>query len=880
MKTGEIRKLFVDYFKGKGHTHVPSSPLIPRTDPTLLFTNAGMVQFKGVFLGEEKRAYTRAVTVQKCLRAGGKHNDLENVGRTLRHHTFFEMLGNFSFGDYFKEEAIAMAWEFLTSVLRLPKDRLWVTVFREDDEAAGIWKKVAGLPGERIVRMGEEDNFWSMGDTGPCGPCSEIIIDQGEEVGCGRPDCRVGCSCDRFLELWNLVFMQYNRDAKGRLNPLPRPSIDTGMGLERLASILQGVKGDYGIDIFRAIIERIEGISGRRYGVGEEDDFSIRVIADHSRAIAFLVAEGLIPSNEGRGYVLRRILRRAARHGRRLGIERPFLTSVCERVVEVMGDTYPELLDARGFMKKVVEGEEERFLETLDRGLEVLSQMLEELKREGRKEIPGECIFRLYDTYGFPIDITMDVAREEGLGVDTRGFEEEMEKQRRRGREAWRGGEVTEEEEALRRLLDQGIRTRFTGYTEVRGVSRVVALIKDGRIVDEAGEGEVGIVVEETPFYGEAGGQVGDRGFIEGKGLHVEVMDTKRPAPDLIVHKGRIRRGVLRKGDVVELLPDASRRKATSLNHTATHLLHAVLRRFLGDHVRQAGSLVTPERLRFDFSHFSSLTQEELDRVEAEVNRLVREDLEVSTEFLPFEEALKRGAIALFDEKYGDLVRLVSIDDVSKELCGGIHVKRTGEIGLFRILSESAVAAGVRRIEAVTGEVAYRSMKADEKVLERMARRLKGSRKDVEERFERLLKRYEEMEKEVEGLKARIVDLKVASLLSRVREVDGIKVVSGVVDAEGPEELRLWADRLRERIGSGVIALGGSVEDRAFLLIALTKDLTKRFHAGHMVRELARYIGGRGGGRPDMAQAGGKDPKGLKRAVEEVYTLLQGREAQ
>lgn len=872
MKTEEIRELFVEYFKGKGHTHVPSSPLIPRTDPTLLFTNAGMVQFKGVFLGEEERGYKRAVTVQKCLRAGGKHNDLENVGRTLRHHTFFEMLGNFSFGDYFKREAIEMAWEFLTAVLKLPVDRLWITVFREDEEAATIWREVAGLGEERIVRMGEEDNFWSMGEMGPCGPCSEIVIDQGEDVGCGRPGCSVGCSCDRFLELWNLVFMQYNRDGEGNLTPLPRPSIDTGMGLERLASILQGVKGDYEIDIFRAIIEGIEVISGKRYGLRKEDDFSIRVVADHSRAIAFLVSEGLIPSNEGRGYVLRRIIRRAARHGRRLGIKRPFLMDICRKVVEVMGGVYPELVKAEGFMGKVVENEEERFLETLDRGLELLSEMLEELRGKGRTEIPGAYIFKLYDTYGFPVDITMDVAKEEGFTIDTEGFEKEMEMQRRRGREAWKGGEATED--AIRTLLEKGVRTRFTGYTEERGVSTVVALIKDGRLVDEALEGEVDIVVEETPFYGESGGQIGDRGLIRGEGLKVEVVDTKRPAPDLIVHRGIVKEGLLRKGERVELHPDLNRRKATSLNHTATHLLHAVLRKTIGEHVRQAGSLVAPERLRFDFSHFSALTGEELDRIEAEVNRLIREDIDVSAEFLPFDEALKRGAIALFDEKYGEVVRLVSIDEVSKELCGGIHVKRTGEIGLFRIVSEGAIAAGVRRIEAVTGEEAYRLMKREEEVLEGIAKRLKGSRRDVEERLERFFQRYEEMEKELGVMREKLVESRIDGLFSRVREVNGVKVLSEIVDVKGPEELKVWADRLRERMGSGVVALGGSVGEKAFILVALTKDLTNRFHAGRMVKDLAKWIDGRGGGRSDMAQAGGKNPKGLRDAMKKVYNMI------
>ena len=876
MKTEEIRKRFVEYFISKGHTHVKSSSLIPEGDPTLLFTNAGMVQFKRVFLGEEKRGYTRATSVQKCLRAGGKHNDLENVGRTLRHHTFFEMLGNFSFGDYFKEQAIEMAWEFLTDVVGLDKNRLWITIFKDDDEAGVIWKDRIGIAPERIVRMGEEDNFWSMGDTGPCGPCSEIVIDQGEDMGCGRPECAVGCSCDRYLEIWNLVFMQYNRDTDGRMTGLPAPSIDTGMGLERLASIIQGVDGDYEIDIFKGIIKRIEDLCGKGYHTNTRDDFSIRVIADHSRAIAFLLAEGLLPSNEGRGYVLRRILRRAARHGRRLGIERAFLTDVVEAVIKEMGEEYPELIEAREFMGKVIHGEEERFFETLDRGLLILDEMIAGLKEKGEDTLPGGYAFRLYDTYGFPIDITLDIAEEEGLKVDMAGFEREMGLQKKRSRESWRGDSVVSMEEFYRGLLNKGIKTEFIGYTHERSKSEVIAIIKGDSLVDSATQGDsVGIIVKHTPFYGESGGQVGDRGIITGEGLMIEIDDTKRPLSELIIHLGRVLEGEIHTGDEVELLPDISSRKATSLNHTATHLLHAVLRKNLGSHVRQSGSLVAPDRLRFDFTHFSGLTDEQISTIEEEVNRLIREDSEVRTDILTLDEAIERGAMALFDEKYGDKVRLVAIDDVSKELCGGIHAKRTGEIGLFKIINETAIAAGVRRIEAETGEYAYRFIKEEEALLDTIASRLRSDRRNVVEKIDRLLSMQKEMEKELLRLKERLKAIEVKGLLDGVREVDGIKVLSTVVDADSHDELRQWADRLKGEIGKGVIILGSRCDDRALILVTVAKEIASRLSASEIVKILARGIDGKGGGRADMAQAGGRNPSGLEKTIKDAYRVVE-----
>ena len=874
MKTRETAKIFLEYFEKKGHTTLPSSSLIPQADPTLLFTNAGMVQFKGLFLGEEKKGYSRATTVQKCLRAGGKHNDLENVGMTSRHHTFFEMLGNFSFGDYFKEEATVFAWEFLTNILKLPHEKLWVTVFKDDDEAAGLWEKKVGVKGDRIVRLGEEDNFWSMGDTGPCGPCSEILIDQGSDIGCGRPECAVGCSCDRFLEIWNLVFMQYNRDVSGKLTPLPSPSIDTGMGLERLASVIQGVKSDYDIDLFREIISSIEDISGKKYRKDERDDFSIRVIADHGRAVAFLLAESLLPSNEGRGYVLRRIMRRAARHGKKLGIKGAFLLRVCERVSELMADTYPELDAAKGLMKKVIGGEEERFTEALDRGLGILDEILSKLREEGKNEIPGSLAFKLYDTYGFPIDITSDVAREEGFSIDIEGFEKEMDGQKNRARDAQKssGGEDSLNIEPFK----DKIKTSFVGYTEDACTSRVLAIMSEGRWIDEAEAGnEAGIIVEKTPFYGESGGQVGDRGIITGGNLKINVKDTKKLPGDIIIHNGTIENGKVCIGDTVRLAPDACLRTATRLNHTATHLLQSVLRKRLGNHVKQAGSFVNPNRLRFDFTHFSALTKEDLLAVEEEVNRLVRQDIEVATEILPIDEALGRGAIAFFDEKYGDTVRLVSIDDVSRELCGGLHAERTGQIGLFRISGESAVAAGVRRIEAITGSGAYMSVKEEEAILDDISLMLKTGKSALRDKIEKVLQRQKGLEAELSAVKDRLKRLEIRSLIKTVKDVNGFKVLATRVETKDANELRDWADKLKEKIGSGIVVLGSRNNEKALLLVAVTNDLTDRLHAGKIVAALAGGINGKGGGRADMAQAGGNAPEGLEKVLENAWEVVR-----
>ena len=736
MKTAaEIRQAFLDYFISKGHTAVESSALLPQNDPTLLFTNAGMVQFKDVFLGQETRPYTRATSSQKCMRAGGKHNDLENVGRTARHHTFFEMLGNFSFGDYFKKDAIAYAWEFITGLAKIPADRLYVTVFREDDEAYAIWRNDVGVAADRILRMGEKDNFWSMGDTGPCGPCSEILIDQGPEFSCGRPDCGVGCDCDRYLELWNLVFMQFNRDASGAMTPLPKPSIDTGMGLERITAVLQKKKTNYDTDLFIPIINFVEHTSGRTYLKNPETDVSMRIIADHSRAVAFLVADGVMPSNEGRGYVLRRIMRRAARHGKLLDITKPFLFEAVRVVARQLQDVYPEVLRSIDYVARVVLSEEQTFTATLESGLKILQEEMERLQIKGCTEISGEAAFKLYDTYGFPVDLTADIAREQGMTLDQAGFEAAMQEQRIRARQAWKGSGEESIGAIYKKIVQDGEKTAFKGYETFTCSSRITHIIKSGELVREASSGdEIEIIAAETPFYGESGGQAGDAGLISSRSCQIEVVDTAKPLSDLIVHKGKILKGQVKTGDEAQLIVNVHLRTATANNHTATHILQAVLQQHLGKHVKQAGSFVTPQRLRFDFTHFEAISKESLARIEHEVNSLIRQNAAVGVEQLAQQEAISRGAMALFGEKYGDTVRVVSVGDFSMELCGGTHIDATGCIGLFKIISEGAVAAGVRRIEAVTGEVACRHVQQQEAVLARAADLLKTDAVQVADR--------------------------------------------------------------------------------------------------------------------------------------------------
>ncbi len=871
----EIRKTFLDYFQRHGHTIVPSCPLIPPGDPTLLFTNAGMVQFKRVFLGEEKRSYKRAASCQKCLRAGGKHNDLENVGQTIRHHTFFEMLGNFSFGDYFKEEAIAYAWELLTKEFDLPKERLWITVFKDDDEAYEIWHKKIGVPTDRIVRMGEKDNFWAMGDTGPCGPCSEILIDLGEEFGCGRSDCQVGCDCDRYLEIWNLVFMQYNRDSEGKLTPLPNPCIDTGMGLERITMVLQGVRSNYETDLFKPLLDLLSEMTGIPYQHDHPKALPFRVIADHSRAIAFVIADGILPSNEGRGYVLRRILRRAVRYGRLLGLKEPFLYKLAERVVDYMGEVYPELKGARPLISEITKREEERFLETLDFGLNLLNEEISKLKKEDKDIISGEVAFKLYDTYGFPIDIINDVAREMGLVVDMAGFEQAMAAQKERARAAKKAAaQALSGMDLYTEWTYKGEKTTFLGYETLETTSEITHLIKDGQEVDVVSVADMAeLITKETPFYGEAGGQVGDKGVIVGPKGQAVVYDTQR-AGNLIVHLIKVTEGSLQRKEEVRLTVDKDRRQATACNHTATHLLQAALRQVLGTHVRQAGSLVAPDRLRFDFTHFAALDEETLTKIERIVNQAIRDNQPVETQEMPLLEAIKAGAIAIFEEKYADIVRVVAIPGWSKELCGGTHVKRTGDIGYFKILSESSVAAGVRRIEAITAEAAVTYVQERERLLGQISQMLRVKPKDVVTKVEKLLTELKEAEKQIAALKASLAAKESEKLLDAVKYIDNIAVLAKEVPGADAKTLREMGDKLRDKLKSGVIVLGSRADGKAMLVAMVTKDLTNQIKAGEIIKQIAPLIGGGGGGRPDMAQAGGKQPERLPEALKAVYEIV------
>ncbi len=871
MKSSEIRRTFIEYFRQRDHEVVRSSPLIPRDDPTLLFTNAGMVQFKRVFLGEEQRPYKRAVSCQKCMRVGGKHSDLENVGHTARHHTFFEMLGNFSFGDYFKAEAIGFAWQLLTEWFKLPKERLWVSVYEEDDEADRLWRDLTDVDPSRIVRLGPEDNFWQMGDTGPCGPCSEIIIDQGEEVGCGRQDCSVGCDCDRYLELWNLVFMQYNRDEQGNLTPLPRPSIDTGMGLERITAVLQGKTNNFDTDLFGPIIGEIERLGGVTYGSDPRTDISVRVIADHIRAITFLLAEGLIPTNEGRGYVLRRVIRRAARHARLLGMELPVLYRIVPAVVEVMGEVYPEVVDERERTEKLLRIEEERFERTLQVGLNILDGLIDELKREGGRQIPGDELFRLYDTYGFPIDLARDIANDEGLELDEEGFQRRLQEQRQKTKTSVADLSVSFSLEAEGWTAPP---TEFVGYEKLEDEAEVIEVLgPDGRRRDELTEGQEGLLVlDRTPFYGAAGGQVADTGWIRSEEGYAEVIDTTRHPGGVFLHRVRMKRGVVRRGERVRAMVDKERRHDIMRNHTATHLLHRALRTVLGEHVRQAGSLVAPDRLRFDFTHYQPVSREELQEVEALVNEKIMEDLEVSTEVMSLDEALRTGAVALFEEKYEEEVRVVSAGDFSRELCGGTHCRRTGEIGLFLILSEGSVASGIRRIEAVTGKEAYRHVVSLRQEHLQLKEILKAE--DVPERVRRVIEELKRLQKEVEHLRAGSGRDELAEVVKRAKEVRGVKVVALKRDGLNQRELRLLADNIRDRLGSGIIFVASEMDSQASFVCMVTKDLTDRYNAGQILKRLAEQVGGRGGGKPDMAQGGTKDPKRLKELIERIEEYL------
>jgi alanyl-tRNA synthetase len=878
MTGNEIRQRFLQFFADHGHTVVPSSSLVPRDDPTLLFTNAGMVQFKDVFLGREKRSYVRAATAQKCMRAGGKHNDLENVGRTARHHTFFEMLGNFSFGDYFKTDAIAYAWAFVTQTLGLPREQLYVSIYQDDDEAFEIWRARVQVPAERIFRFGEKDNFWAMGDTGPCGPCSEIFYDHGPELSCGRASCSVGCDCDRYVEIWNLVFMQFERDLKGQLTPLPRPSIDTGMGLERITAVLQGVHSNYDTDLLRPIIGFVEEQIGKRYGADESHDVSMRVIADHARATSFLLSDGVLPSNEGRGYVLRRIIRRAARHGKMLGFAEPFFYKVLGVVADEMGGAYAELNASRQFAATVTLHEEERFAYTLETGMRVLAKVCQETRQQGGLQIPGEEVFKLYDTYGFPLDLADEIVRDQGLALDLEGFERAMDRQRELARAAWKGSGEAAVNPVYPRLAEHLGGTRFLGYDTLESQGKVLAILEDDQLVEAAEEGsEVEIVIDQTPFYAEGGGQVGDTGLLINPNVILEVKDTKRPLGDLIVHRALVKRGRVRVQEVLHARVESQRRQAIALNHTGTHILHATLKQVLGDHVKQAGSLVAPDRLRFDFTHFGRLADREVYRIEDLVNERIREDRPVEVVHSVLHEALKMGAVALFGEKYGDDVRVVKIGDFSMELCGGTHLRSTGEIGLFKVTQMSGVAAGVRRLEALTGEAAVAHVRHEEAILHQLRELLKAQAFEEPIRVQRLIEQVRELEHEVETLKGRLASARTQDVLDGVTEVNGVKVLTLHEDSMNPKDLRALVDMAKERLRSGVVVAATVVDEKVALVTGVTPDLTRCVHAGALAKAVAALVDGSGGGRADMAQAGGRSPEKLMEALAQVPALIEAQ---
>lgn len=885
MKSSEIRSSFLEFFKAKGHEVVKSSSLIPAHDPTLLFTNAGMVQFKSVFLCEDKRPYTKAVSCQKCLRAGGKHSDLENVGHTVRHHTFFEMLGNFSFGDYFKKDAILFAWELLTQWYKLPKERLWVSVYEDDEEALNLWKELTDIPVSRIVKLGAKDNFWQMADTGPCGPCSEIIIDQGEAVGCNKPDCKIGCDCDRYLELWNLVFMQFNRDESGALTPLPKPSIDTGMGLERITAVLQGKNGNFDSDLFAPIVSAIAAMSNVSYGKSSQTDVSIRVIADHLRAIAFLLFEDLMPSNEGRGYVLRRIIRRAARHAKLLGMEGAVLYKLVNSVSDAMGTVYPELASEIERAQKVLIYEEERFTKTLEQGMKILDDIIDGLKKNSETilAIPGEEIFRLYDTYGFPLDLARDIAMDNHLLIDEEGFHREMEMQRERARASWVG-----EDEAIasiyKELRSEIGETEFIGYDTIEADAVIKAILKNGKVVNEIAEGEEAeLFLDRTPFYGESGGQVGDAGVILRHGdtetrrhgeseAEAEVIDTKKEV-GLHSHIVKIKKGSFKVWDRVKCNVDKEKRLAIQRNHTVTHLLHTALRAVLGEHVKQAGSLVSPEKVRFDFTHFYPLDKNEIKSIEDIVNSKILQNIMVETEITDMQSAIKRAVIALFGEKYEDLVRVIKVSDFSAELCGGTHCRATGDIGLFTIISEGSVASGIRRIEALTGKAAFDYLRQKSSELGSIALILKTD--SPYERVEKLLGDMRELDKEIEILKSKMASQSSLSMLDNVKDINGVKVLARRVDNLEQKDLRILADNIRDRLGSGIILLASVMDGQASMVAMVTKDLVKKYNAGEMLKNIASLAGGSGGGKAEMAQGGTKEIEKLDKALNAVYDLIK-----
>jgi len=865
MKIAEIRQKFLSYFESQGHQIVASSSLVPANDPTLLFTNAGMVQFKDLFLGNEVRSYVRATTSQRCVRAGGKHNDLENVGYTARHHTFFEMLGNFSFGDYFKHDAIRFAWEFLTKELQLPADKLWVTVFHDDDEAANIWINDIGVDPQRLSRLGEKDNFWAMGDTGPCGPCSEIFYDHGPDVA-GGPPGSPDDDGDRYIEIWNLVFMQFDRQPDGTLVPLPKPSVDTGMGLERLAAVLQHVHSNYEIDLFKALL----AAAARITSTADTSNTSLRVIADHIRSCSFMVVDGVLPSNEGRGYVLRRIIRRAVRHGYQLGVKDIFFHRLVSALVEQMGQAYPELAARQAYVEKVLREEEQQFARTLENGMAILKQAMAGL--QGSSVIPGETVFRLYDTFGFPVDLTADVAREQDMTLDMEGFERAMEGQRQQARAASQFNAV----EKL--VINVGQGTAFTGYEQLAGEARVLAIYRDGQPVQEiSAAGDALLILDSSPFYAESGGQIGDRGVIEGgEGTAFEICDTQKQGEHFI-HKGALNKGTLKVGDVVFARVEEENRAAIALNHSATHLLHAALRQVLGDHVTQKGSLVGADRLRFDFSHHAAMTPAQLVAVETLVNQEILRNSEVTKEVMGIEQATQKGAMALFGEKYGDEVRVVSMGAFSTELCGGTHVNRTGDIGLFKFIGESGVAAGVRRVEAVTGKGALALVERQGALLKQVCEIAKANPDSVLERVQQLVSSNRTLEKEVEQLKVKLAGAGGGDASSGAVRIKDINLLIRRVEGLNAKTLRDTVDQLKNRLGTSVVLLANVEDDKASIVAGVTKDLVDRIKAGDLVNMVASQMGGKGGGRPDMAMAGASDVASLAAALDSVPQWVEER---
>ncbi len=874
MRAQEIRETFLDFFAAKNHRVIISASLMPKDDPTLLFTNAGMNQFKNTFLGLEKRSYSRAASVQKCMRVSGKHNDLEQVGKTNKHHTFFEMLGNFSFGDYFKKEAIEYAWELVIEGFKMSQEKLYITVYQEDEETFQIWNKDIGISENRIFRFGKKDNYWAMGETGPCGPCSEIHYDLDEEMEVGDPYDLIEKGSDRFLELWNLVFMQYEKPEKGVLLTLPSPSIDTGMGLERIATVLQRKRNNYDTDLFIPLIEAVCDLASREYASDAKSDTSIRIIADHIRAVTFLIGDGIMPSNDGRGYVLRRLIRRACRQGNLLGIDEPFLYKLVGGVVDIMKDAYPELLSSANYIAKVCLSEERRFAMTLTSGLKTFDQYIEEARSHSQNVLSGDKLFKLYDTFGFPVDLSRELADEQDMSVDEKGFYEELEKQRQRARRAWKGEIRQKEKKVYEKIKD--LPSEYVGYDLDKTEAKVVAIFKNGKMIEQLYEGEEGeIFLDVTPFYAEAGGQVGDSGILQNPHFSGVVDTAYFPIPEIRAHKLKIISGQIRVNDNVEAMIDLPLRKSLSNNHTATHLLHASLRAILGDHVKQAGSLVLPDRLRFDFTHFTPVNPTELRQIEKLVNEKIRENIPVQTKITTMERGIEEGAVAIFEEKYGENVRMVTVGDFSKELCGGVHVHSTGEIGLFKIVSETSIAAGMRRIEALSGEAALLHVQEEEDILQEILRMMNSPKKELVEQISKLKVFVKNMEKESKSLRQKMAKIRHQKDSQQIQTIQNISVLTQEVEGFSINELRELADSLKQKLDSGIVVLGTSEGKKAFIVIAVTKDLTDRIKANDLIKKVAPLVGGGGGGRPDFAQAGGTKPDQIEAVLKNIGSIIQ-----